>query len=95
MLHHLVLFRLHPHHQHRAAELVERLHDLRGQIPALLTLSAGQDVLHGAASWDVGLMTTHHDLAGLEAYRVHPLHQAVVVLVQELCAARATVDFEA
>lgn len=94
MLYHLVFFKLAP--SATAADLVSRLEGLRGQIPSLIDLKAGQDISRAAgASWDVGLLTTFTDAEGLEAYRVHPKHQEVVSWIREHTSDRAVVDFQA
>jgi hypothetical protein len=93
MLKHLVLFKLHTQHQSRGPELVDKLNKLNGIIPSLISLHAGIDVLHSPASWDLGLIAEFEDLDALEAYRIHPEHQKVVALVQEICSDRAVLDF--
>ncbi|MCD8483510.1 MAG: Dabb family protein, partial [Verrucomicrobia bacterium] len=72
---------------------VDRLNALNGKVPSLIALDAGLDVIHSDASWDLGLNSTFANLDDLEAYRVHPEHQAVVAIIKEICSARAVVDF--
>lgn len=92
MLTHVVLFRLHDPAD--AEEVVRRLHALRGRIPALLSLEAGVDVLGSEQSYDVALVTTHEDMAGMQAYQVDPVHAEFAAWLRPLVAARAAVDHE-
>jgi hypothetical protein len=77
-----------------APETVERLHALRGACAGLLSMDAGADVLRTEASYDVALVTTHDDLAGLQAYAADPVHQEFLAWLRPRLAARAVVDSE-
>ena len=78
-----------------AAEVKRRLESLDGEIPALLAMDVGLDVLRTPASYDVSLVTTHGSLEELEAYRVDPRHQEFLAWVGPRLAGRAVVDSEA
>lgn len=91
MVHHLVFFKL--NEGVAAAEAVALLHGLRGVIPELQTLEAGESLLGADRQWDVGLYTTFASLDALEAYRVHPEHQKVVNWIKANTSDRAVVDF--
>lgn len=92
MIRHVVLLKLTD--PSLAAETVTRLEALLGQVPALLSLEAGVDVLRSDASYDVSLVTTHDDLAGLKAYAEHPAHVEFLTWVKPHLAGRAVVDAE-
>jgi hypothetical protein len=77
-----------------APEALRRLEALTGEIPTVLSLEAGVDVLGGEVSWDLALVTTHPDLEGLQAYQVHPAHAEFGAWVRPRLAQRATVDVE-
>jgi hypothetical protein len=92
MLTHIVCFKFaDPAH---AEEACRRLLSMKGQIPSLLGLEAGLDVTRGNLSYDVGLVTRHEDVAGLQAYVVHPVHEAVAAYIRSVCTARVAVDFQ-
>jgi hypothetical protein len=76
-----------------AARITSELLALRGQVPSILDISAGADVV-GGANWDVAIVADFADAAGLDAYQVHPAHQAVVGYVRSVVADRVAVDFE-
>ena len=77
-----------------APEAKARLDGLVGAVPALLSLQVDLDVLRTDASYDLALVSTHADLAGLKAYAEHPAHQAVLDWLRPRLAARAAVDAE-
>ena len=43
---------------------------------------------------DVVLVTTFESAADLDAYQVHPAHQAAAAVIRNLVSARRVVDFE-
>jgi len=78
----------------RRREHVERLRDLNGRIPEIQSLAVGADVLGLPRSYHTGLVATFRDRDGLEAYTVHPDHQAVVDLGRAISEHVVSVDFE-
>lgn len=78
-----------------APEAKERLDGLLGVVPTLLTLHVDVDVLRTEASYDLALVSTHDDLAGLKAYAEDPAHLEVLSWIRPRLAARAVVDGEA
>lgn len=93
MIRHVVLLRF--TEPADAAEAKRRLDGLVGQVPSLRSLDAGLDVLRTEPSYDLALLTTHDDLAGLAAYQDHPAHQDFLAWVRPRLAGRAVVDTEA
>jgi len=95
MIRHIVLFRLvdrSPESVRRAAEV---LRGLAGKVPSLRSLEVGNDVLRSERSWDIALTAGFDSLEDLEAYRVHPDHQAVVKYMNSVRESAASVDYEA
>ncbi len=43
--------------------------------------------------YDIVLVTTHNSMEDLEAYAVHPSHQAVSKIIREVLESRACVDY--
>jgi len=43
--------------------------------------------------YDIVLVTTHKTMGDLEAYAVHPSHQAVAKIIREVLESRACVDY--
>jgi hypothetical protein len=79
--------------QEIARDVRDRLLGMQGKIETLNELEAGLDVTRSGRSWDVVLITRHDDKAGLEAYAVHPVHQAVLGYIKQHITASAAVDF--
>ena len=99
MIVHLVFFRFAEQAGGRTAaanmaRVQALLEGLPAKIPELQSLSCGIDRSRGPASFDFGLSTTFASWDDLEAYRVHPAHQEVVAVIQEVTTARAVVDFK-
>ena len=91
MLYHVVCFKMND--GVAPSELVDRLRRLRGTIPGLESLEAGESVSGADSQWEVGLLTTFADAAALEAYRVHPAHQEVVAWIKENTRERTFIDY--
>lgn len=98
MIKHIVMWRLkdQAHGQDRAtnAQLIkQKLEGLRGRIPGLLEIEVGLDFSATEASADVVLYSVFESRAALDAYVVHPEHQAVVPYVKEAASQRIVVDY--
>ncbi len=91
MLTHIVLFRFED--MDHAKEAGERLRQMKGQIPTLLDVEAGVDITRSGRSYEMALITRHADQAGLDAYQVHPVHQAVVTYIKSVASGSVAVDF--
>ncbi|MFT4219226.1 MAG: Dabb family protein [Microbacterium sp.] len=80
----------------REAQALKISHDLmalRGVVPTIGDIRVGPDVV-GGGNWDVALVADFADRAALDAYLVHPDHQAVVAYVRSVVSDRVAVDFE-
>lgn len=91
MLTHVVLFCF-PDLQ-VAAEARDRFESMKGRIPALLDIEVGVDIVRSERSFDLALITRHTDLAGMEAYQVHPVHQEMLAWVKPRVTRIHAVDF--
>lgn len=77
------------------AELVkDKLEALQGRIPGLVSIEAGLDVSRTDSSADVVLYSEFESREALEAYQVHPEHEAVKAFIGAVTAARWVVDYE-
>jgi hypothetical protein len=94
MLIHIVCWKYKPEiteaerENHRA-----KLRNLASVIPDILSFNVGADVLHLERSFDTGLVATYADMAALDAYTVHPEHQAVAALGKQIAEKVISVDF--
>ena len=57
-------------------------------------VSAGANVAHPDANWDVTLVADVDSLDALEAYQVHPAHKEAGAYIKSVVASRVAVDFE-
>ena len=95
MLHHVVFFKLKHRDRPEDAELIrDAFEAMRGEIPELLHLEVGIDVLHSERSWDVALVARFADLAAMERYQVHPAHKRATALIKDLREQSIVVDWE-
>lgn len=78
MLTHIVLFKLNDHSPQNVARVVAKLRTLEGEVPTLRGLEVGSDIIGAVRSFDVALVARFDDLAGMEAYQVHPFHVGVL-----------------
>ena len=65
-----------------------------GVVPTLRSLSAGPNAAYADVNGDVALVADFDDVAGLDAYQVHPAHQEVAAYVRSVVSSRIAVDFE-
>ena len=75
-------------------ETVEKLLGMRGRIPGLVSLHAGQDRLRSPRSCHICLSTLHASWEALEAYQNHPAHLAVKAHMHAVMERSASADFE-
>jgi quinol monooxygenase YgiN len=75
-----------------AARITELLTALVPVIPEITELSVHTNVAAFDVNWDVVLIADYESVADLEAYQVHPAHQAAAAEVRALVAQRASVD---
>ena len=94
MITHIVMFRLVDRTPESVGRAADVLRGLAGKIPELRSLEVGVDVLRSDRSWDIALIAWFGSLADLEAYRVHPDHQAVLRYMNSVRESVASVDFE-
>jgi hypothetical protein len=99
MVKHIVMWRLYDEvdgvSKRESAVLIKKaLEELQGKIPGLFHIEAGIDFSVSDQSADIVLYSELESREALEAYQLHPLHQAVVPLVKKYACERTVVDFE-
>jgi hypothetical protein len=72
-------------------EAAQRLRAMAGRIPALQSIEVGTTVREGEAP-HLLLITTHEDLAGLQAYNDDPVHQELLAWIRPRIASRLALD---
>ena len=93
---HIVCWKYKPEtDQAKRDEHISRLRALKTIIPEIIEFEVGADILKLDRSFNTGLYSRFDDLSGLEAYTVHPEHQAVAAMGKEVAERVISVDFEA
>jgi hypothetical protein len=77
----------------RRDEHCDRLRALH-DIPGIVSLMVGRDVVQSARSYDTGLAVQFTDRAALDAYQKNPRHVPVAQFGASLCEHIVAVDFE-
>ncbi|MCA4131563.1 Dabb family protein [Arthrobacter sp. M4] len=95
MIRHTVLFRFKPEFpkQHKAA-WIEGLNRMAGNIPGLLSLTHGPDLVASARSFDYAIVADFTSLADIEVYNTHPLHEPLKQYSLPNSEEIVSVDFE-
>lgn len=74
-------------------EHVAKLKNLPNVIADIISFEVGADILRLERSFDTGLVAVYRDRAALDAYTVHPAHQAVANLGKQIAETVVSVDF--
>lgn len=76
MIKHIVCFKLKQGEDvHKAAEI---LRSMKGNVPTVIDLEVGEDILHSQRSYDIILQVTLKDEKALEEYQNDTYHCSVV-----------------
>lgn len=94
MITHIVTFKLKDRSPAHLARCKAMLDGLLGTVPTLRSMVVGINVVESPRAHDLGLVATYDDLAGLQAYQVHPAHEEVAAYLRANAEAIAAVDFE-
>jgi len=71
----------------------EMLRALPEQVPELLSMEVGVNELESERAFDLVLIATFENEAGLHAYDHHPAHQAVRAFIKPRRVGTCSVDF--
>lgn len=78
------------------AQRIKRMGDaLMGKIPSLNSIEIGINIQKTATvPVNVVLVSTHDDMAGLQAYAEHPEHLKLGALIKATTSSRQAIDYE-
>lgn len=95
MLKHVVCWKFKEENkEERMQKVREMLLALPAKIPFIRSLDVGVNVnTSDAATFDMALVTEFDSQEDLNAYQVHPDHQAVTKFVATVCTDRSVVDY--
>ncbi|MDP3465431.1 MAG: Dabb family protein [Sulfuricurvum sp.] len=94
MLVHIVMFQF--KEENKEANLIrvkEMLEALPSTIESLKSMEVGIDISRSDRSFDLVLISTFEDQAGLNEYAIHPAHQEVVSVIKEVTSLSKVVDY--
>lgn len=95
MIRHVVLFKFRPESGERdRKKVLDELRALPDKIDVIREFEVGEDVIKSDRAWDAVLIATFDDLEALQTYQRHDDHMAVVMKLQSLREAIASVDYE-
>lgn len=77
----------------RVDRLRSALEPLAGSVPSVRSLVVVENAAYPESNHDIALIADFDDVAGLEAYQVHPEHVAAAAIVRANVASRAAIDF--
>ncbi|WP_137894627.1 Dabb family protein [Ramlibacter sp. 2FC] len=76
----------------QAEPVVRAFEALSGKIDGLQSLAVGPNAIEADGAWDLAVAMTFTSRAALDAYKLHPAHQAIKSLMEPLRSARAQAD---
>ncbi|MDR2090699.1 MAG: Dabb family protein [Clostridiales bacterium] len=94
MVTHVVLYKLKENTPEIRKKMVETFYSMKGKIPALLSIDAGEDFLGSERSFDIALVCKYESREKLEEYKAHPVHLPVKAYVHGVVERSQSVDFE-
>ncbi len=94
MFRHIVLYRLKDRSENSKQALKEKFLSLKENVPQILDLEVGTDVLFSARSYDVALAVTFETKEDLPVYKAHPFHVGVADYVHAVTESAVSCDFE-
>lgn len=95
MLKHFILIRYKPDTpDSHISEFCRRMYALKLEIPEILELEIGRDMLHDERSWDLILIMALESVEALRRYQVHAEHQSVMHFNGPFVSEVASLDFE-
>jgi hypothetical protein len=94
MLVHIVMFAFKEENkQENLHKVKEMLEALPSKIDTLRSMEVGIDISRSERSFDLVLVSTFDDQAGLETYVPHSAHQEVVSVIKEVTTLSKVVDY--
>ncbi len=91
---HVVMFKFKKPTPGMLAEATAKLRSLQGVVPTLISMEAGQDVLHEGRSYDLVIINRFAGQSDLVAYQEHPEHRQVLDYLRPLVSSSISVDYE-
>jgi hypothetical protein len=95
MITHIVFFKFLEPTIANIAATRDKLMAMSDEIPFIVQIEVGVDIVRSGRSYDLALVTRFNSLDDLNSYQVHPFHAVVVVPhVKSVCSSIVAVDYE-
>lgn len=94
MLKHIVMFKLKDPTPAALAEAKARIEALYGQIPELLRIEVGINIVESPRAYHFALVSEFDSLDALRAYQAHPAHVEMLGWLNPRLDVAAAVDYE-
>jgi hypothetical protein len=94
MLKHIVMFKLKDPTPDALAEAKARIEALYGQIPELLRIEVGVNIVESPRDYHFVLVSEFETLDALRRYQTHPAHVEMLAWLNPRLDAAAAVDYE-
>ena len=78
-----------------ALKLKEKLEGCRGIVPGIVNIEVGIAAPGLESTYDVVLVSDFADKSALDAYQIHPTHEALKAFVGAVRESRQCIDYEA
>ena len=94
MFRHVVLYKIKEDRKKDIPQLIANFNGMKGQIPGLVDLEAGADILGSERSYDLALITLFESREAYEAYLKHPAHLPVKAYMGGAKESSVSCDFD-
>jgi hypothetical protein len=95
MIRHAVLFKFKPDFPKAERQAwIAGLDRMRGQIPGMLALTHGADLIRSERSFDYAIVADFESAADIDVYNTHPLHEPLKLYSFPNSEQIVSVDFE-
>ncbi len=95
---HIVMWRLNgadaAAKKQQARMIVDAFEASRGEVPGLLRMELGPNIIEAQDAWDLALCMVFATPADLHAYQSNPAHLRIKALVGPMRSERGQIDFE-
>ena len=94
MFRHVVLYRIKEDRKKDIPQLIANFNGMKGQIPGLISLETGADVLGSERSYDLSLLMLFENREAFENYLKHPAHLPVKAYMGGAKESSVSCDFD-
>lgn len=94
MIQHVVIYKFKNPSEELFSAVAENFQTIKGNVPGLLRLNCGKDVIRLPRSYDFALYCEFEDMAAYDRYQTAPLHLVVKEFMKTVVEESHSVDWE-